>query len=418
MMLITAKAFRVARWEFIERVRTKSFLIGLFLMPAIMAVFTLGPAMLQNTLEEAEGQIIAVHDGTGVVLDSLEASLRRGPILGSGKPKYRIERIAVAGRNVQTIKADLDTALLRGHIWSAIVIPPSALDSHSVEFRSLNVSDVEATTMLERRISDIISAYKLTHAGFDPARVDELTEPTAMRTVRVSEEGEEESGFLESFGLSYVFLILLMIMILTSGQMLVRSMVEEKSNRIVEILVSSCSPMDLMFGKIIGISLLAIVQVLFWAVIGIALVVLADIDNLPLDNLGLMLLYFVLGFLFFASVFVAFGSLASTEQEAQQMTGYLSMLLMLPIVIAFMAMQSPNNPVLIVLTMIPLLTSQMMFMRLPITTPPVWEIALSLSILVLSIIAVTWIAGKIFRTGILLTGKRPSLDEIFRWIRS
>ncbi len=81
-------------------------------------------------------------------------------------------------------------------------------------------------------------------------------------------------------------------------------------------------------------------------------------------------------------------------------------------------MQSPNNPVLIVLTMIPLLTSQMMFMRLPITTPPAWEIALSLSILVLSIIAVTWIAGKIFRTGILLTGKRPSLDEIYRWIRS
>jgi ABC-2 type transport system permease protein len=100
------------------------------------------------------------------------------------------------------------------------------------------------------------------------------------------------------------------------------------------------------------------------------------------------------------------------------MTGYLSMLLMLPIIIAVIATQSPNNPVLVALTMIPLITPQMMFVRLPITTPPTWEIALSLGILVCSIIIVTWIAAKIFRTGILLTGKRPGIEEIWRWIRA
>jgi ABC-2 type transport system permease protein len=344
--------------------------------------------------------------------------MSRGPLLSTGKPRYEIKRVDAEGRNLMMVKADLDTALLRNSVWAAIIIPPTALDSHQVEYRSRNVSDIEATSMLQRGISDILSEFRLTHAGFDPTRVSELTRSTDLRTVRVSEEGEEESGFLESFGLSYVFLILLMIMILSSGQMLVRSMVEEKSNRIVEILISSCSPMDLMFGKILGISMLAIVQVLFWSMIGTVLALVADLGNLPLDNIWLMMLYFILGFLFYASLFVAFGSLASTEQEAQQMTGYLTMVLMLPIVIAFLATQSPNNPVLVILTMIPLLTSQMMFMRLPITTLPVWEIALSLVILVLSIITVTWIAGKIFRTGMLLTGKRPSLDEIFRWIRS
>ncbi len=417
-MRMTAKAFRVARWEFIERVKTKSYLIGLFLTPAIMALFAAGPGLLQGSLEEKESLVIAVHDATGVVLDSLDASMKRGPLLTSGKPKFTIERVGAAGRNLAEVKADLDSALLRNSISSALIIPATALDSHQVEFRSRNVSDIESTSRLERRVSDIISEYRLAHAGLDPEHVGELTRSTDLRTVRVSEEGEEESGFLESFGISYVFLILLMIMILTSGQMLVRSMVEEKSNRIVEILVSSCSPMDLMFGKIMGISMLGIVQVFFWSVIGTILVLAADLSNLPLDNIWLMLVYFVLAFLFYASVFVAFGSLASTEQEAQQMTGYLTMLLMLPIIIAFMATQSPNNPILVVLTMLPPLTSQMMFMRLPITTPPTWEIALSLLILVLSIIGVTWIAGKMFRTGILLTGKRPSLDEIFRWIRS
>lgn len=417
-MTLTRKALHVARWEFIERVKTKSFIIGLLLTPAIMALFAVGPAMLQDTLADADAQVIAVYDGTGVVIDSLEAGLLRGPRLDNGKPKYRIERVEAAGRALPVIKADLDSALLRSRISAVLVIPPDALDSHAVEYRSLNVSDIESISRLERRVSDIISEFKISHAGLDPAKVDELTRSTGMRTVRISEAGEEESGFLESFGLSYVFLIMLMIMILTSGQMLVRSLVEEKSNRIIEILISSCSPMDLMFGKILGISLLGIVQVLFWALIGSVLVLAVDLSNLPLDNIWLMVLYFLLGFLLYAALFVAFGSLASTEQEAQQMTGYLTMLLMLPIIIAFMATQSPNNPVLVGLTMIPLLTPQMMFMRLPITTPPAWEIALSLLILVLSIVAVTWVAGKIFRVGILLTGKRPNIDEIFRWIRS
>jgi hypothetical protein len=108
---------------------------------------------------------------------------------------------------------------------------------------------------------------------------------------------------------------MLMIMILSSGQMLVRSMVEEKSNRIVEILISSCSPTDLMFGKIVGISMLGVVQLLFWGLIGMLLILAVDLDNLPLDNIGLMVVYFFLGFLLYASIFVAFGSLASTEQE-------------------------------------------------------------------------------------------------------
>lgn len=417
-MKLTAKALRVARWEFIERVKTKSFLIGLFLTPLIMVLFAGGPALLQNTLETTDPFAIAVYDETGIVFDSLAASLEKSPTLDNGRPRYEPERIESAGRSYATLKSDLDSALLRGHYTAAILIPASAPDSHVVEYRSQNVSDIEGITRLERRVSRIISAYKIAHAGLDPEDVRELTRSTDMRTVRISEKGEKESGFLESFGLAYVFLIFMLIMILSSGQMLVRSMVEEKSNRIVEVLVSSCSPMDLMFGKIVGISMLAVVQVLFWTIIGVLLIYAVELRSLPLENIWLMVLYFILGFLLYAALFVAFGSLASTEQEAQQMTGYLSMLLMLPIVIAVIATQSPNNPVLVVLTMIPLITPQMMFVRLPITTPPTWEIALSLAILVCSIIIVTWIAAKIFRIGMLLTGKRPQLGKIWRWIRA
>jgi ABC-2 type transport system permease protein len=183
---MTRKALRVARWEFVERVKTKSFLIGLFITPAIMAVFALAPALLHETLTQSSVQQISVYDGTGVVVDSLSLSLQQSPLLPDGTPKYSIQAVEEADRPLSVIKADLDSALLREHIRAAIIIPPEAIDSHRIEFRALNVSDIETVTRLERRISDILSEFKLLRAGLDPAQVDALTRPTNMRTVRIS----------------------------------------------------------------------------------------------------------------------------------------------------------------------------------------------------------------------------------------
>ena len=415
--MITSKAFRVARWEFIERVKTRSFIIGLFLTPAIMSTFILAPALLQNTFSKKETVDIALHDGTGMLADSLLAAMGEEFTLESGVPKYRVVTLP-ANTSLEIVERSADTLILSGRVSAAVIIPRDVFDSLDVEYRARNVADIENISRLERTISNTISSFKLARAGLDPARVRELNRRADLGTLRVSAEGEKESGFFESFGISYVFLIMLLIMVLGSGQMLVRSMVEEKSNRIVEILVSSCSTLDLMFGKIIGLSLLGLTQVAFWAVIAVVLVLAAGISNLPLENLWLMIIYFLLGFLLYAAIFVALGCVVSTEQEAQQMTAYLSILLTLPLAIAMIAMQNPESPLLVTLSMIPLLTSTIMLLRLPILTPPVWEIVASLSILVASISAMIWMASKIFRVGILLTGKRPGVSEIIRWIRS
>lgn len=414
---MTRKAFRVARWEFVERVKTKSFIIGLFLTPGLMIMFFVIPSLLSGTLEGSSVKTIAVYDGTGVLMDSIRTTFDRSFTLPDGSPRYRIVAIDSALSPARA-EAECDRHILDESVESALLIPPAALDSLRVEFRSLNVSDIERAVRVEQALSDVMTGHKLAHAGLDPAKVRELNRRASLTTVRVSREGETETGFLESFGISYVLLIMLMIMVLGSGQMLVRSMVEEKSNRIVEILVSSCSAVDLMFGKIMGLSLLGMVQVLVWSVISVTAVLLTGVTGLPLENLWLMILYFLLGFLLYASMFVAFGCLASTEQEAQQMTGYLSILLSLPLVIAILVSQNPNSPIMTGLTMVPLLTPSMMILRLPILTPPLWEIVVSLAILLLSVFAMIWIAAKIFRIGILLTGKRPSLDEIVRWIRA
>lgn len=416
-MMFTRKAFRIARWEFAERVKTKSFIIGMFLTPAIIVLFAIGPAALRGVMSKKEPTRLALFDGSGLLLDSIRSTLDRDFRLPDGRPSYEC-RYFRGGPDMQVAGRFMDSLILAEQIDAALLLPADILDSRLFEYRSRNVSDIENAVKLEQTISELVIGYKLLHAGLNPGRVKELNRHVTLRTVRVSEEGAHESGFLEAFGLSYVFLIMLLIMILSSGQMLVRSVVEEKSNRIVEVLVSSCSAMDLMFGKIFGLSLLGLVQVSVWALASVLVVLATDLQGLPLENIWLMTIYFLLGFFLYASVFVALGSLASTEQEAQQLTGYLSLFLTLPLVVAIVVSQNPNSVILTGLSMIPFLTPSLMLIRLPVLTPPLWEIIATLGVLLLSILMMIWIAAKIFRIGILLTGKRPNLDEIFRWIRS
>ena len=416
-MMFSRKALSVARWEFIERVKTKSFIIGLFLTPAIIVLFAIGPAAMRGVIASDDQIMLGIRDDSGFLRDSLRASLDRLFRLPDGRPLFVMTPVLDEATETEAARL-ADSLILAGRIDAAILLPRGVLDSRSFEYRSRNVSDIERAVLLERAVTEIVVSHKLMQAGLDPGRVRDLNRGVSLRTVRVSEKGARESGFLEAFGMSYVFLIMLMIMILSSGQMLVRSVVEEKSNRIVEVLVSSCSAMDLMFGKIFGLSLLGLVQVSVWAIVSVTVAVAADIRGLPLENLWLMVLYFLLGFFLYASVFVALGSLASTEQEAQQLTGYLTLFLTLPLVAAIVVSQNPNSPVLTALSMIPFLTPSLMLIRLPVLSPPVWEIIVTLALMTCSILAMIWIAAKIFRVGILLTGKRPSLDEIARWIRA
>jgi ABC-2 type transport system permease protein len=407
----------VAWWEFLERVKTKSFIISLFITPAIMALFIVVPAMLKDTMAKKESSVIVVYDGTGVLLDSLQATLDRSYLLPGDVPACRFVRLDSSAADMEPVKQRMDRLILSDSVEGALYIPTDAMESRRIEYRSKNVSDIEKSERFERAVSNIIIERRLTKAGLDSKMVAELNKRAELRTVRVTQAGEKESGFLESFGISYVLIILLMVMILSTGQILVRSMVEEKSNRIVEVLVSSCTPMDLMFGKIMGLSMLGLVQALLWSVFIVTAVLTTGVTGLPLEHLWLMIVYFVLGFFLYAAVFVALGCLASTEQEAQQMTGYLSVLMMLPFVVVMIAAQNPNSSILVGISMIPFLTPTMMIFRIPIMLPPMWEIAVNLSILIASIFLFAWVAARIFRMGILMTGKRPSVDEIFRWIR-
>ena len=165
-------------------------------------------------------------------------------------------------------------------------------------------------------------------------------------------------------------------------------------------------------------SALGLTQLGFWGLIGFAVTAQFGFHGISADQAALQLVYFVLGYLLYAALFIAAGSPLTTEQEAQQVTSYLVLLLVIPLVIALPAMQNPNAPWIKVLTFIPLLTAPMMAVRIPVQTPSTAEILLTITLLVASIYLAMWVAGRIFRIAILATGKRPHLGEIVRWVRT
>jgi len=209
-----------------------------------------------------------------------------------------------------------------------------------------------------------------------------------------------------------------MFLVMTSGQLLIRSVVEEKSNRVIEILLSSCSARDLMIGKILGLSGLGILQMMIWGVIGLGIAIKSGANIFELEPVLVAAVYVVLGYFFYSAIFVAAGSPVTTEQEAQQITSYVSLMLVFPIVLVMPVMQNPDSSLIRILSFIPLLTPAFMVMRVSIQMPPLWEILSTLGLLLASAIFMMWIAGKIFRVAILVYGKRPSIPELIRWIRT
>ena len=411
------KMFAVARWEYVEKIKSKAFLISLIIIPVLMVAMGILPGLLASR-PDTEGRKIGVFDQTGELFDPLERYLSDHYKLPNSKPNYFLIAVADTVNSINEGKNLADALVMAGEIEGYVIIPKSIMSDSSVEYRSENVGNFRVTDRLTLAIRDIVVGRKLHNQGIDPVIVKQLTSPFVMRTIKLSKGGEEESGFAEIFFTAYLFMMMMLFLVITSGQLLVRSMLEEKSNRVVEVLVSSCSSTDLMAGKILGLSGLGLTQMAAWAIMGIAVSLKFGITLISFPSALLLLLYFILGYLLYAGVFVAVGSPISTEQEAQQITSYLSIILVIPTVLALPIMQNPDSVLVKVITFFPLMTPTMMAMRIPINMPSPIEIIGSLVILALSAMAVMFAAGKIFRIAILSYGKRPSVSEIFRYLQS
>ncbi len=412
------KALQVALWEFLEKVKTKAFVISLVLMPVIMVGFGILPTIL-SMKEDEKPIVIGIIDATGTLAGPLAMELDQKYKLSDGEPNYVLRNLPLEGGEAPAKEA-ASKLVAKGTIEGYFFVPAMVYDSGKVEYRAENVGNIKLQERFSRAIEQVVMEKRFAQQHIDVSLMKKLVASVDIKSIKLSKEGEEkESGFLETFFSAYIVIMMLFFLVLTSGQLLIRSVVEEKSNRVIEVLLSSCSARDLMTGKILGLSGLAILQLVIWGLIGLGISIqFRGLSVFSIENLAISFAYLVFGFLMYAGIFVAIGSPVTTEQEAQQLTGYVTMFLIAPIIFVLPVMQNPDSLMVKVLSYVPLLTPTLMVLRIAVQMPSWWEIGATLGVLALSAYVMMWVAGKVFRIAILVYGKRPTISELVRWIRT
>ncbi|HUL78716.1 MAG TPA: ABC transporter permease, partial [Vicinamibacteria bacterium] len=287
-----------------------------------------------------------------------------------------------------------------------------------------NVSNRMDLGLIERSTGEVLVARRLSDAGLDPARVKDLTRPLDMKTIRVSAGGEREDRGA-AFIVSIVLMMILYTSILMWGQLVMTSVIEEKSSRVVEVMASGLPPTQLLWGKLLGVGAAGLTQFLVWASSLFVVSIVAaggaaggfkmpEISPLVVVS---FVLFFLLGFLFYASLYASIGAAVNTVQEAQNFVFPVIMPLIIGMVCFPAVLESPDGGLAVGLSMVPFLTPLIMFLRIVVLTPPWWQVGLSAVLLVLAIGGAVWAAARIYRVGILMYGKKPTFPELVKWVR-
>ena len=437
--------------EYLNRVKKKSFLIVTFLVPVLFAALCMLPALIINGLNE-ESKTLAVVDESSVVMPYLQDS-------------ELVSYKDCTGRSVEELKAEL------GESDYDAILAISPLDTVartvSADIFSLKPLGIELGEIVNSRINDAVEAYRISTYDIEDLKVimEEVKADVKLRSYTLDEEGKEtinESGVFMIVSMVLGMIIYMFIVIF--GGMVMSSVIEGKSSRVVEVLVSSVKATELMFGKIIGIALVAITQFLLWVVLTAAIIVifgsiagpslLADADpatmvqmsagvdaaqaeaiasamsepgemsvilttlkNMPIATiLVCFLVFFVFGYMLYASLFAAIGSAVENEGDTQQLQIPVTIPILIGFFIAIYAFKAPESPLVFWGSMIPFTSPIVMLARLPFGVPA-WEIIVSIVLLIATVVLCAWISAKIYRVGILVFGKKSTFKDLWKWFK-
>ena len=413
----------IAKREFFTQVKKKSFIILTLLTPLLIIVFG-GVVSLMFQANETQMQI-SVIDKSGLFKDRLKSD----------------QNIRYVFSSEETEKS-LIKALETTQEMNAVMIIPKK-DIHELEnsievLTNKNLSN-EARKNIAGNISEIIKAEKINALGINTAQIEDLNKGVNLHVVNVLEKEKKQDSFLVGVksGLSIFLMYCVFTFIMMYGIRVMRSVLEEKNNRVVEILISSVKPFELMMGKILGVTGVALVQFGVWVVMIFASVMTFGSSNVGMVsgvaevqmvlsalsqiNYGLILflfvIYFLLGYLFYSAMYAAIGSAVDNETETQQFTLFAILPMMLGFYGSITIMNNPDGPMSFWLSMIPFTSPIAMLARIPFDVP-VWELVLSIVILLVSTLGMVFIASKIYRVGILMYGNKVTLKELWKWLKN
>lgn len=423
--------------EYMERVKKKSFIITTVLTPLLMMLMMALPALIMSFVDSSS-TTVSVIDNSGVVLNKLESN----------------ESLSFRPATDATV----DSAITRDGIDAVLVIPENIIGNRraNLKYYSNGPSSIGVESDITEQINKIIETERLKDYKID--NIDQILESVkseiSLTTVRTDNDSKESNSSMFSYGVGVGMTFVLYMFLLIYGQIVMTSIIEEKGNRVLEVVVSSVKPTQLMMGKIIGVALVAITQIIIWGILisvmsayllpvlvpadAMADVVavqngqfdqvsdkssiemiqaigmLGDVGRL-LSLMGLMTIFLIFGFLLYSSIFAAVGSAVDNIQDASQLTSFAVFPIIFGLIFAMVAAADPMGSVAFWASMFPLTSPMVMVARIPFGIPT-WEIVLSLVILAAGFIAMVWLAGKIYRVGIFMYGKKPTIKELIRWI--
>ncbi len=407
------KILAVAGWEFWGKVKTKTFFISLILTPVLIILLSAGPSFLSNYTSDST-KVIGMVDSTSMYFADMKNILGDFK-LKDGQPAYVLINLL---SNQKTDIIEADSLVLSNRIDGYLIIKGQNITSDLIEYRSKKEASSLDLSRFQSAFNRVRLGVLFPAVNINPDLINIYSEKSEItQDIINNNNGNYEDGFLSIFYRSFIFIILFVTMILSSGGMLIRNLVEEKSNRIIEILVSSCTSSQLLAGKVFGFSALGLVQVITWSILGIVITAILKLPTEIFHNLLPMFYYFALGFIFYTAIFVGIGSIINTEHEAQQITSYLSLALILPISISVPAIENPNSMFVHILSYIPFTIPSIMILKFNVESVSFFEILITTIIMLLSILIVIKISSKIFKIGILSYGIRPSLEEIMNWLK-
>ncbi len=417
------KILAVVRREFIERVRQKWFWVMALVGPLFLGAIILLPSLM---MRGGGVKKIAIVDGTTQGLGERVTALLDRAMTPDTHRVFHAVRVLGGTGVIDSLTAEVEAKRLEGFL----ILTDGLVDSGRAEYQSSNVSSFTAVETIQRNLTQVVFSVRLEREGVNPTLVTKARLPITLATQKITGGKATQESAAQGFSLAYFMAIILYTSILIYGINVMSSVLEEKTNRIVEVLVSSLRPFELMLGKLIGVGAVSIFQFLIWAVAARFLISrrsgggaaqAGQVFEIPHVNPATALVfgaYFLGGFFLYSAMFAAVGALSSTEQEARQAQQPVSVLLMVSFFAMFAMINDPNSTLAVTLSLIPFCSPIAMPVRWAAGNLPMSEVAASLGILIASIVLVTWVASRIYRVGILMTGKRPSLKALLRWVRA
>lgn len=420
----------ILRREYLERVTKKSFWIGTAVFPVLMVLLSVGPMALFK-LQVGKQKHVGVVDETGR-LGTILADVVKDEKLADGSPSWVLENVPVAG-SLEATQKTLEPRVRDGSLYGILTIGKDIDAEDAFHFACKNPGDIQNTAPLEGLLKRAVvrDRFETRNLGIDKAEIAKIVAPIDMKVGEVTKEGGVvQKNFMVAYLGTLIFVMMLFFTLLVYGIAMMRGILEEKSSRVMEVLLGSVSPNELMTGKILGIGLVGLTQIGIYALTGglLRLVILSRFASqtdlsaiagvITISKLVFFLVYFLLGYFMYVAAFACVGAVCNSEQEAQNLQAPITWCLMLPMIATFFFVNQPDSTIALTLSLIPIFTPMVMFMRIIVQTPPMWQILLSIAITS----AFTWVlfraAAKVFRIGILMYGKRPTIPEIMRWARS